>query len=195
MCNMNLIHVVSKNLSVKTCSCKEIWIRFYFKRLLEEMKDQSNADMFYNLYCRCAFDMRKPSGPILTNLMGVITFVCFIVNVLSYVGIWWKLHTVSKSSRTSGAKYQRTARIMVLFIVVFFAQWWGFSLYVAWQQVTPCPPLEVLMLMLWFTNFGGVFNAVAFTFVRRRYKAVGQTEATKMESSVNSQIHTKTTNT
>ena len=137
--------------------------------------------------------MRKPSGPILMEIVGLLTFICFIINVLSYVGIWWKLRMVSKSSALSSAKYQRTARIMVLFIVVFFAQWWGFALYIAWQQFTPFPPLEVLMLLLWFTNFGGVFNAVAFTFVRRRYKAVGQTEATKVESSVNDKTYTITT--
>ena len=64
-----------------------------------------------------------------------------------------------------------------VFILAFAAQYWSYVLYAIWNFIE-IPPLEVIYIAAFFTNFGGFFNAVAYTFIRRKYLKVGHEEST-----------------
>lgn len=70
---------------------------------------------------------------------------------------------------------------MVIFIMVFIAQWTAIVIGSIIQFYRPMP-LKMVLANLWLVNFGGVFNAVAYTWVKRSYRSVGQTEASTHNS-------------
>ena len=103
-----------------------------------------------------------------------------------YLAIWWKIKRTSslfKSSESSAqfrggqavggndqSKYANTAKMLILFVVAYFAQWWPLVLLSAWSYVAP-PPDVLMVLVVIFVNAGGVYNCLAYTVIRRRLRA------------------------
>src|SRR6218665_515255 len=56
---------------------------------------------------------------------------------------------------------------MLVFVGVFILQWWSFTLYNIWALVTT-PPAPVLVIAVIFINLGGIYNAIAYTIIRRK---------------------------
>ena len=64
-------------------------------------------------------------------------------------------------------RYAKTARVMTIFVVAYLAQWWPSILLSVWSYIAP-PPIVIMLLIVIFANMGGVFNFLAYTFVRKR---------------------------
>ena len=54
--------------------------------------------------------------------------------------------------------------------IAYFGQYWASMIYAAWSLFGQ-PHIAVIMLVVVFHNMGGVFNFLAYTFIRRRYQA------------------------
>ena len=59
---------------------------------------------------------------------------------------------------------------MLVFVGVFILQWWSFTLYNIWALVTT-PPAPVLVLAVIIINLGGIYNAIAYTIIRRKLQS------------------------
>ncbi|XP_043203185.1 uncharacterized protein LOC122371134 isoform X1 [Amphibalanus amphitrite] len=69
-------------------------------------------------------------------------------------------------SRTQlGRSVNKTAWTCTYFIVSFFAQWLPMILYGAWAM-RGHPPFELFMAVTTFTNLGGFFNLLLFSYIR-----------------------------
>ena len=64
-----------------------------------------------------------------------------------------------ESSREERKKYQRTAKVLTLFIVSYQAQWLSAVIYFLWVFVTPPPTIVVSDFLKFFLN--------VFSFVGR----------------------------
>lgn len=84
---------------------------------------------------RCLADLRKKEGPIINNILAIALLVTFGVNLGSYVMVWIRLrHSASNLHSFSRQQtYNRTGRIMMLFVVVFLMQWLSIIVYNVWS--------------------------------------------------------------
>ena len=115
--------------------------------------------------------MRRPAGPVLLNVSSYTIILTFTFNLLCYGAVWIKLRQVSH--QVAGSKYHRTARIMLVFVAVYMAQWWAYVVYSIWELIG-VPHVVIRVCSVSFSNIGGLFNFVAYTLVRRRYAHVQQ---------------------
>ena len=123
---------------------------------------------------RCLGDMRNTGGVIVTNTMAATMVAVFIFNSVSYLGIWMKVRKVSKSSATTSAdqkKYLKSARIMLLFVAAFILQWWAYVIYCLLSFFTE-PHVVIVVGAVTFSNMGGLFNFLAYTYIRKRQASV-----------------------
>ena len=115
-------------------------------------------------------DMRRATGPILTTILSCVLIGTFFANVVCYLLVWGKIQQVSRNTSAFGqssqqASYHGTARILMLFVAAYIAQWWPYVTYSVWALFGN-PPFLILYLVVLLCNMGGVFNFVAYTFVR-----------------------------
>ena len=122
--------------------------------------------------------MRKPLGTILTNILGGTFLVVFLANMASYLLVWWKISQVNKAVVSGGEtqsnkrkKYQRLAKVMMLFVAVFIGQWWAYVAMALWG-IFGEPHVALVTCVVIFSNLGGVFNFIAYTLVRKKYQTV-----------------------
>ncbi|XP_062614359.1 uncharacterized protein LOC134276089 [Saccostrea cucullata] len=110
-----------------------------------------------------------------------------ITNIILY-GLTWK-RIRSESRRLQNTLGQEVAtkraaikagKTMMLFVTVFFIQWWSLSLYGIWQLIAPVP-LALFQLMTTFSNLGGVLNGIVYIIIRRRRAKAKPTKTTKMK--------------
>ena len=104
--------------------------------------------------------------------MITVSIICAVL----YTGVWVQISRVNKLLKASRGQDDpkrhvsgrlRTAKILVCFVVAYFAQWWALVLYGIWSFIKPPPPEATLLLVVLFSNLGGVFNFFAYTFIRR----------------------------
>ena len=115
----------------------------------------------------------------------------FIINIICYTATWFKIYTQSKNSQImndrSRRRHHRVAKIMMLFVLAFFIQWWSLTLYGVWPLFCDKKPLVLLALGSIFCNLGGVWNAGVYILIRV-YKE-NKNDVTLIESgSVNKKI-------
>jgi len=55
----------------------------------------------------------------------------------------------------------------MMFVTAFILQWWPLVLFNFWVMFSP-PPAEMLLLAVFVLNFGGVFNCIAYTIIKRK---------------------------
>ncbi len=118
--------------------------------------------------------MRKTSGVILENIVAATMITGFLIISTSYLGIWAKLRQVSLSSATTSEhqkKYQKSVKIMMFLITAFIGQWWAYILYSTCSFFID-PPLVITVSAVTFSNMGGFFNFLAYTFIRKRQASV-----------------------
>ena len=114
--------------------------------------------------------MRKTGGIIVTNIVAGTIVIVFLYNSISYLGIWMKVRRVTKSSSTKTTdqkKYLRSARVMLLFVAAFILQWWAYVIYCIWNFFTE-PHVVIIVGAVTFSNMGGLFNFLAYTYIRKK---------------------------
>ena len=86
------------------------------------------------------------------------------------------------------SKYHKSANIMIIFVATYFFQNWPAMIYYIWAYFVD-PPIALVVLLVVLVNMGGLFNAVAYTLIRRKYQASGgkkgNVEATSTANSIN----------
>ena len=129
------------------------------------------------LFCRCVFDMTINIGRIMNSVHGMTLAVLFIICAISYIILSVNV-MISSHIMTSGhalPRYEaikgrrlKSVRIMMVFILVFLLQWWPWSTQAIWSRFTQ-PPNWLMVCVVLFCNLGGVLNAFAYTFLRRKH--------------------------
>ena len=152
---------------------------------------------------RCYADLRKPSGPYVTNTQSAIFLVIFFAVLVCYLLVWGKIRQVTRAARALGGRTgqssnTKTARVMMLFVVAYMAQWSFFVVYSIWSLID-LPNLASIIAVVILCNMGGLFNFLAYTFIRRQLKAgskrpagVKMSDKTSSESSVSKSASTTT---
>ena len=123
-------------------------------------------------------DMSKAESLIAYNMYAGFMFLTTFLDLVMYAEVWYKIKTTQKrlknSSTTQGGggkdqgRYDKTAKILTLFVASYVVQWWPFMVYAIWAYVA-LPPMIMYFLTVLFCNMGGVCNFFAYTFVRRSY--------------------------
>ena len=113
------------------------------------------------------------NGRIVSRLNGYTLMIVFFVCAVNYVIISVKVTLSSRGlacNSDSGRRKQRikSARIVSVFILVFLLQWWPWATQALWTQ-TNTSPFWLMVCIGLFLNLGGVFNAFAYTFLRKVY--------------------------
>ena len=62
--------------------------------------------------------------------------------------------------------------MMMLFVGVYLLQWWPYVVQAIWT-IAGVPHLALIIMTVIFANLGGVFNFLAYTFIRKKYSSVG----------------------
>lgn len=125
--------------------------------------------------------MRKSYGAVVNSVYGVSIVIVFLVNAVCYGAIYIKIkQAASKAvgSNDSQNKYHKAARLMLLFVGVYLWQWWTFVVQALWSFAED-PAVEFYIVSVLVINLGGVYNAVAYTIIRRKYAQVGSSDETK----------------
>ena len=97
---------------------------------------------------------------------SVLQLVLFLGVLISYGGIWFKIKSTTKLMNADTKRYQNSAKLMMIFVVVFIFQWWPNTMLFLWGFVSTPPP-QINMLSGFITNMGGVYNCIAYTIIRR----------------------------
>ena len=128
------------------------------------------------IFSRCFTDKRKDAA-IYVDMVYAFSFVTiFLINIVCYGMVWYKIRKVSNlvstyqkeesSSVLPKNSNLKAARTMCIFIVAYIAQWFGYMTYSIWSLLQPAP-IWLLGLTVVVTNMGGVFNCVAYTWLRK----------------------------
>ncbi len=121
---------------------------------------------------------------LLNNIIAGAMIASFITILGCYAAVWFTIRRQTKLQTSAGSeaarkvsKYHRIARIMMIFVVAYVAQYWPFIVSAVWSLFTgTVAPVLVYWAVVFFCNMGGVFNCVAYTLVRRRrYQRVQDT--------------------
>ncbi len=118
------------------------------------------------------------------DFVAISLFIFIALNIIFYVGIWIKIKNISKglniskdTFQTIGGKtvrvsekknqYQNTAKLLILFVVAYTAQWWPFFIYSVWYYIA-IPHIYLAVCITIFANMGGLFNFLAYTLIRKK---------------------------
>lgn len=126
-----------------------------------------------------------------TRVVAGTMVAVFIYNSVSYLGIWLKVRNVSKLSATTAAdkkKYVKSAKIMLLFVAAFISQWWAYIIYCIWSFYTE-PSVVIIVAAVTFSNMGGVFNFLAYTYIRKRQAGVQAGTTSVMRTAMSQSIN------
>ena len=97
------------------------------------------------------------------------TFIfCSVVYIV--VGIKLRMHAsnLSANNPQNIQKYNRTAKVMMMYMLAYFAQY-AFAIVFNIWSLFAMPPIAMVILIVVFSNMGGFFNFVAYTWARKRY--------------------------
>ena len=129
---------------------------------------------------RCGFNYSTPQGLFLGQFTAMLNIVIFVVNLICYMFIWCKIRSVAKKIKVdktgkaaeSAAKYHKSARVMMIFVVSYALQYWAITIYYS-MEFLGVSHISIVFLTVTFTNQGGLFNFFAYTYVRRKYSSTG----------------------
>ena len=76
---------------------------------------------------------------------------------------------MSRKNPSDDTKHHASARVMILFVLAFMAQYWTYCLFGLWYLVGE-PAYEVVWLFVVFFNAGGVYNMMIFYVMRSRQR-------------------------
>ena len=132
-------------------------------------------------------------------MMGQIFSISMVagclINLTCYTLVWLRIRQSPFGSQASRGrdsvphKTRRSARVMLIFVLAYFAQNWSVVIYYTWGFFG-YPPLALVYLVVTFVNMGGVFNMFAYTVLRRWYNIIdvssdsmGSTRTTRKDNS------------
>ena len=122
--------------------------------------------------------MREPAGPILNNVVAGVMILTFSFNLVCYGAVYLKIRQVAKKMAGSGGKgagkYHKTAKVMMLFVAVYIGQWWAYIMFSVANLINDPPHVAIMWGSVFFSNLGGMFNFIAFTFVRKKQQSVSE---------------------
>ncbi len=126
--------------------------------------------------------MRQPSAPSVLNAYVIYMICVFLVNLVCYLMVWFKIRRVERNLGAAGQsshqrKHHRIAKVMAFFVIVYLGQYWAFCVFTFWGLFS-IPSVGIICCSVVFTNLGGAFNCLAYTLIRRRYQKVGTGETT-----------------
>ncbi|XP_037075041.1 uncharacterized protein LOC119096309 isoform X2 [Pollicipes pollicipes] len=131
-----------------------------------------------------ALDKLGPSGafcyldPVKAPLFLMTFTTLFLIgvgvfNLMFYTVTVVKLHIADRDNRKQlgsrtqlGRSVNKTAWTCTYFIVSFFVQWLPMIIYGACTIRGGSPPFSLFMAVTTFTNLGGLFNLLLFTYIR-----------------------------
>ncbi|ELU01214.1 hypothetical protein CAPTEDRAFT_205792 [Capitella teleta] len=120
----------------------------------------------------CMVDMRPWYGPIVNTVYGMTMVLVFAVNAVCYGAIYLRIRRAAMktaaSSSNQGNKYHKAAKLMMLFVAVYLFQWWTYVAQALWSFAGP-PAVELYILSVFLINLGGVYNALVYTIIRKKY--------------------------
>ena len=124
--------------------------------------------------------MRQTYGVAIGTMYGMVMVIVFLINAICYGAIYFKIRQVAlrntlaaaTSGEKSGHKYHKAAKMMLLFVAVYLWQWWSFVVQALWG-LAEAPHVAIYITGVLIINLGGVYNAVAYTVIRRKYASVG----------------------
>ena len=124
--------------------------------------------------CRCLVDMRTSSGVVLSNILSMAMLVTVLASVVCYVLVGLKIRKVASQTarmlqNNNMRKCYRTGSIMMLFIAAYISQWTAYVVRSVWLFFGE-PQDWVVISAVFMCNMGGVFNAIAYTILRRRLR-------------------------
>ena len=127
--------------------------------------------------------MRKPVAVIANSMISVMLVLVFCASTICYLAIWLILHRADKrlnatsspggAGQRRGGRAQRTARTMTTFVVAYMVQYVAYVVYSVWSFFS-LPPASLLLVNVIMVNSGGVYNALAHTFIKVYYEKRGQ---------------------
>ena len=103
--------------------------------------------------------------------LAVLFIICAVSYVVLCVNVLISSHNMMSSNTQSAIRRRRllkSVRILMVFILVFLLQWWPWSTQAIWSRFTQ-PPNWLMVCVVLFCNLGGVLNAFAYTFLRRKH--------------------------
>lgn len=117
---------------------------------------------------RCVIDLRQPYGVFVHNFYGVSMVTVFTMNGICYGAVTLHIHKIRRMSAKIGSKahYNRTTAMLAAIVAAYLFQWFPSVIDSIWILLgTPPPYIYVLQVVV--VNLGGVYNAFAYTVIRR----------------------------
>ena len=99
--------------------------------------------------------------------IAILQLSLFFGVTLSYGAIWLKIKRTIHLIGSNSTRYHNSAKLMMIFVVVFLFQWWPVTVFYIWSFID-APPAELTVVSGFITNMGGVYNCIAYTVIRRR---------------------------
>ena len=87
--------------------------------------------------------------------------------VLFHIQVSKSLAGKDTRAAENSRKFHKTARVMMLFVAAYIAQWWPYVTHTTWRLFGE-PHISITMLVTLFANMGGVFNFLAYTLLRNK---------------------------
>ena len=130
-------------------------------------------------------DMRKPLAVATNTIISLMLVLVFAASSLCYIAIFGILQSndmrlernrnvsTGMSTRRRTGRAQKTARTMTTFVMAYMVQYVAYVVYTVWSYFV-LPPAALLLANVIMVNSGGVFNALAHTFIKVVYKKAEQ---------------------
>lgn len=121
---------------------------------------------------RCLVDARFSYSSTVSITYSMAFVTVFFANAICYGMIYYKVCrltriTASKENTPEG-KYTKVARMMIMFIAAYLFQWWTYVVLSIWFHFGE-PSIWFFLVTIIFTDLGGVYNAVVYTIIRKKY--------------------------
>ena len=125
-----------------------------------------------SIFHRCTLDRRKKYANLVSNIYIGVSLATFATCITCYLLVWFKIRSVAaniKNAKHGGQKNTRTAKMMMVFVLVYISQWSPLVVFHLWSYC--CFPHDIVFVWtVLFVNLGGFFNCVAYTLIRRKKK-------------------------
>lgn len=114
---------------------------------------------------RCHGNLSTAEGRIYQQSFTYAQLLVSMVILISYgmIGVYMKRS--AKQSGNAHNKYLRSTKVMLIFVLVFIFQWWPLAVFAIWA-IFAVPHLAILIICVTVINLGGVYNAIAYVFLR-----------------------------
>ena len=126
--------------------------------------------------------------------MVVLTISVFTVSLICYITILLKMKTsgpkdLTQMDQARRNKYNKSAHIMMIFVVAYLLQWWPWVLLVIRSQFGR-PEWWIMITKSILVNLGGVFNGFAYTWMRRYYLRCVKRHVRRISSTTSTRLTT-----